>query len=70
MNTARFKAYTPDARIDAHLRIRAKEFNVDVPVFLRKKQQNQSDPLGKRNFKKFQHYLVSEETDTEAQENQ
>ena len=68
MNTARFKGYTPDARIVAHLRTRAKEFNVDVPIFLRKKQQDQRDPLGKRKFKKFQHYLVNEETDAEAQE--
>ncbi len=29
MNTARFKGYTPDAKIVAHLRTRAKEFNVD-----------------------------------------
>ncbi len=70
MNTARFKGYTPDARIVAHLRTRAKEFNVDVPIFLRKKQQDKRDPLGKRKFKKFQHYLVNEETDTEAQEYQ
>jgi hypothetical protein len=41
-----------------------------VPVFLRKKQQDQRDPLGQRKFKKFQHYLVNEETDTEAQEDQ
>jgi flagellar biosynthesis/type III secretory pathway protein FliH len=68
MNTARFKGYTPDARIVAHLRTRAKEFNVDVPIFLRKKQQDQRDPLGKRKFKKFQHYLVNEETNIEAQE--
>ncbi len=45
MNTARFKGYTPDARIVAHLRTRAKEFNVDVPIFLRKKQQDQREPL-------------------------
>ncbi len=70
MNTARFKGYTPDARIVAHLRTRAKEFNVDVPIFLRKKQQDQRDPLGKRKFKKFQHYLVNEETDDEIQEDQ
>ncbi len=70
MNTARFKGYIPDARIVAHLRTRAKEFNVDVPVFLKKKKQDQWDPLGKRKFKKFQHYLVNEETDTEAQEDQ
>jgi hypothetical protein len=70
MNTARFKGYTPDARIVAHLRTRAKEFNVDVPIFLRKKQQDQRDSLGKRKFKKFQHYLVNEETDDEVQEDQ
>jgi hypothetical protein len=70
MNTARFKGYTPDARIVAHLRTRAKEFNVDVPTFLRKKQQDQRDPLGKRKFKNFQHYLVNEETDTDAQVDQ
>ncbi len=52
------------------MRTRAKEFNVDVSIFLRKKQQDQRDPLGKRKFKKFQHYLVNEETDTEAQEYQ
>ncbi len=53
MNTARFKGYTPDARIVAHFRTRAKEFNVDVPIFLRKKQQDKRDPLGKREFKNF-----------------
>jgi hypothetical protein len=67
LNTARFKGYTPDARIIAHLRTRAKEFNVDVPIFLRRKQQDQRDPLGKRKFKKFPHYL-NEETDTDDQE--
>ena len=68
LNTARFKGYTPDTRIIAHLRTRAKEFNVDVPIFLRRKQQDQRDPPGKRKFKKFQHYLVNEETDTEDQD--
>ena len=67
LNTARFKGYTPDARIIAHLRTRAKEFNVDVPIFLRRKQQDQRDPLGKRKFKRFPHYL-NEETATEDQE--
>ncbi len=46
MNTARFKGFTPDARIVANLRTRAKEFNIDYHIFLRKKQQDQRDPLG------------------------
>ncbi len=53
MNTARFKGYIPDARIVAHLRTRAKEFNVDVPIFLRKKQQDQRDPLARESSKSF-----------------
>ncbi len=70
MNTARFKGYTPDARIVAHLRTRAKEFNVDVPTFLRKRQLDQREPLNKRKFKKFPHYLINEETNDEVQEDQ
>ena len=70
MNTARFKGYTPDARIVAHLRTRAKEFNVDVPTFLRKRQLDQRKPLNKRKFKKFPHYLTNEETNDEVQEDQ
>jgi hypothetical protein len=31
LNTARFKGYTPDARIVAHLRTRAKEFKGYTP---------------------------------------
>jgi hypothetical protein len=33
LNTARFKGYTPDARIVAHLRTRVKEFATQVPSF-------------------------------------
>jgi hypothetical protein len=36
LNTARFKDYTPDARIIAHLRTRAKEFNSELPSLLNK----------------------------------
>jgi hypothetical protein len=45
LNTARFKGYTPDARIVAHLRTRAKEFNSELPSFLNKRQQDPRDPL-------------------------
>jgi hypothetical protein len=41
---------------------------IDVPIFLRKKQQDQREPLGKIKFKKFQHYLTNEETIDEVQE--
>ncbi len=42
LNTARFKGYTPDARIVAHLRTRTKEFATQVPSFLNKKQLDKS----------------------------
>ncbi len=61
ISTARFKGYTPDSRTVAHFRTRENDFNVDVSIFLRKKQQDQRDPLGKRKFKNFQNYLVNEE---------
>jgi hypothetical protein len=70
LNTARFKGYTPDARIVAHLRTRAKEFNVEVPAFLRKRQQDQRDPLGKHKIKKFQHYLTSDESEDDSLDHQ
>ena len=62
LNTARFKGYTPDARIVAHLRTRAKEFNADVPSFLSKKPQEMDQP-GKRKFKRFQNYMTNDETE-------
>ena len=62
LNTARFKGYTPDARIVAHLRTRAKEFTSDVPSFLNKKPQDGEQP-GKRKFKRFQHYMINDEAD-------
>ena len=64
LNTARFKGYTPDARIVAHLRTRAKEFNADVPSFLNKKLQDGDQP-GKRKFKRFQHYMMNDEAENE-----
>ena len=54
-------AYTPDARIVAHLRTRAKEFATQVPSFLNKKQLDTSAPAGKRKFRKYHHYMVNEE---------
>ena len=62
LNTARFKGYTPDARIVAHLRTRAKEFTADVPSFLNKRPQD-TDPAGKRKFKRFQHYMANDEAE-------
>ena len=62
LNTAGFKGYTPDARIVAHLRTRAKEFNADVPSFLSKKPQ-ETDKPGKRKFKRFQNYMTNDETE-------
>jgi hypothetical protein len=62
LNTARFKGYTPDARIVAHLRTRAKEFNANVPSLLSKKTQD-TDQLGKRKFKRFQHYMTNDEAE-------
>jgi hypothetical protein len=61
LNTARFKGYTPDARIIAHLRTRAKEFNSELPSFLNKRQQDPRDPLAKKKFKKYQHFLTNDE---------
>ena len=61
VNTARFKGYTPDARIIAHLRTRAKEFNFELPSFLNKRQQDPQDPLAKKKFKKYQHFLTNDE---------
>ena len=61
LNTARFKGYTPDARIVAHLRTRAKEFAAQVPSFLNKKQLDTSAPGVQRKFRKYQHYMVNEE---------
>jgi hypothetical protein len=58
----RFKCYTPDARIIAHLRTRAKEFTTDVSAFLNRKQHDPRPQTAKRKFKKFQHYLTSDET--------
>ena len=69
LNTARFKGYTPDARIVAHLRTRAKEFATEVPAFLNRKQQDPRPQAAKRKFKKFQHYMTSEETnESDSQE--
>jgi len=62
LNTARFKGYTPDARIVAHLRTRAKEFTADLPSFLNKKPQDTDQP-GKRKFKRFQHYMTNDEAE-------
>jgi hypothetical protein len=62
LNTARFKGYTPDARIVAHLRTRAKEFNAEVPSFLSKRPQDTDQP-GKRKCKRFQHYLTNDEAE-------
>ncbi len=59
LNTARFKGYTPDARIVAHLRTRAKEFATQVPTFLNKKQPDKSAQPFKKKFRKY--YLVNEE---------
>jgi hypothetical protein len=50
LNTARFKGYTPDARIVAHLRTRAKEFATLVPSFLNRKQQEAHAPAGKKSL--------------------
>ncbi len=61
LNTARFKGYTPDARIVAHLRTRAKEFNSELPSFLNKRQQDPRDPLAKKKIGKYQHYLTNDE---------
>ncbi len=67
--TARFKGYTPDARIVAHLRTRAKEFATDVPAFLNRKQQDPRPQVVKRKLKNFQHYMTSEETqESDSQE--
>ena len=63
LNTARFKGYTPDARIVAHLRTRAKEFNSEIPAFLNKRQHDSKDPLARKKHKKYQHYLVNDEED-------
>jgi hypothetical protein len=63
LNTARFKGYTPDARIVAHLRTRAKEFNSEVPTCLNKRQHNSKDPLARKKHKRYQHYLVNDEED-------
>ncbi len=63
LNTARFKGYTPDARIVAHLRTRAKEFNSEIPAFLNKRRHDSKDPLARKKHKKYQHYLVNEEED-------
>ena len=62
LNTARFKGYTPDVRIVAHLRTRAKEFTADVPSFLSKKPQDADQP-GKRKFKRFQYYMTNDEAE-------
>ncbi len=69
LNTGRFKGYTPDARIVAHLRTRAKEFATDFPAFLNRKQQDPRPQTVKRKFKKFQHYITSNETlESDSQE--
>jgi hypothetical protein len=39
-------------------------------MFLRRKQQDQRDSLGKRKFKNFQHYLTSDETEDESLDHQ
>jgi hypothetical protein len=62
LNTARFKGYTPDARIVAHLRARAKEFATQVPSFLNWKQQETPAQSDKKKFKRFQHYMINEKT--------
>jgi hypothetical protein len=57
------------ARIVAHLRTRAKEFATEVPAFLNRKQQDPRPQAAKRKFKKFQHYMTSEEThESDSQE--
>ncbi len=61
LNTVRFKGYTPDAGIVAHLRTRAEEFNSELPSLLNKRQQDPRDPLAKTKFKKYQHYLTNDE---------
>ena len=62
LNTARFMGYTPDARIVAHLRTRAKEFTADIPSFLNKRPQD-TDQAGKRKFKRFQNYMTNDEAE-------
>ena len=65
LNTARFKGYTPDARIVAHLRTRAKEFATPVPSFLNRKQQEAHVPAGKKKFRKLRHYMIDGEAGEE-----
>ncbi len=65
LNTARFKGYTPDARIVAHLRTRAKEFATPVPSFLNRKQQEAHAPAGKKKFRKLRHYMIDREAGEE-----
>jgi hypothetical protein len=51
------------------LRTRAKEFATDVPAFLNRKQQDPCPQAVKRKFKKFQHYMTSDETqESDSQE--
>jgi hypothetical protein len=53
LNTARFKGYTPDARIVAHLRTRAKEFATEVPAFLNRKSKTLAHKRRNENLKSF-----------------
>jgi hypothetical protein len=39
----------------------AKEFATDIPAFLNRKQQDPRPQAVKRKFKKFQHYMTSDE---------
>jgi hypothetical protein len=61
LNTVRFKGYTPDTRIVAHLRTRAKEFATPVPSFLNRKQQEAHAPAGRKKFRKLRHYMIDGE---------
>ncbi len=55
-NASRFqsKRYTPDARILTHLRIRAQEFKVLPPAFMRKRQPEKGKDQNKRQRSNIQ----------------